>query len=204
MKQIPIVFLIVTIGLILGSCASQTITIRHKPLYLAQNIWYEDPTEIESINFIGLSNKIPAGTLIEKAWVSTLDDNEGIGFYLVGSGKRYRMCKKIDSWHWVDYQSNSGNTITPEQLLERTFTTKPFEEMTAGMTPEEIDNIKKGSVTIGMSKEAVLISWGYPPLHFTPSLDLPVWRYWFLRKQPIVVEFDAEGKVMSSNWSEDE
>ena len=29
-----------------------------------------------------------------------------------------------------------------------------------------------------MSKEAVLMSYGYPPSHMTPSTEGDVWKYW--------------------------
>ena len=34
--------------------------------------------------------------------------------------------------------------------------------------------VKEGKVVLGMTKEQVIVSLGYPPLHQTPSLDAPV------------------------------
>ena len=37
------------------------------------------------------------------------------------------------------------------------------------------DAVRAGKVAIGMSKEQVLVSLGYPPMHQTPSLESPQW-----------------------------
>ncbi len=59
----------------------------------------------------------------------------------------------------------------------------------------ERDAIASGIVKVGMSKDAVIVSRGYPPAHKTPSLNLPQWRYWKTRFNTIVVNFDADNKV---------
>jgi len=59
----------------------------------------------------------------------------------------------------------------------------------------EQDAIASGMVKIGMSKDAVIVSRGYPPAHKTPSLNLPQWRYWKTRFNTIAVSFDSNNKV---------
>jgi len=39
-------------------------------------------------------------------------------------------------------------------------------------------NILQGRVKKGMSKSAVLLARGYPPMHMTPELDSNRWQYW--------------------------
>lgn len=64
------------------------------------------------------------------------------------------------------------------------------------LTPEERDAVRRGVVRPGMRKEAVLLAIGYPPLRDTPSLDRPMWKYWYSRMRSFMVEFDAAGKVV--------
>lgn len=61
----------------------------------------------------------------------------------------------------------------------------------------EIDRkgVEDGKVYIGMSKEGVLISLGYPAKHKTPSLESNTWIYWRNRATTLAVEFDEMGKV---------
>ena len=49
-----------------------------------------------------------------------------------------------------------------------------FDEATA-------NSIKSGILKLGMTKEQVVMTRGYPPGHKTPSLDGDVWTYWSSR-----------------------
>lgn len=39
-------------------------------------------------------------------------------------------------------------------------------------------NIRNGILTLGMTKEQVVMTRGYPPGHKTPSLEIDSWTYW--------------------------
>ncbi|NOQ14410.1 MAG: hypothetical protein GQ583_08050 [Methyloprofundus sp.] len=58
----------------------------------------------------------------------------------------------------------------------------------------EQKNIAKGSVAKGMSKSAVKVAIGYPPITKTPSLDGDKWTYWSNRFNRFIVHF-AKDKV---------
>jgi hypothetical protein len=45
-----------------------------------------------------------------------------------------------------------------------------------------------------MSKDAVVMAYGYPPDHKTPSLKTDLWTYWENRLISITVQF-ADGKA---------
>jgi hypothetical protein len=62
----------------------------------------------------------------------------------------------------------------------------------SGFSEMERSNIKKGTVAVGMSKEAVIRAMGYPPRHKTPTLSLDQWRYWQNRLNTILVVFEKE------------
>ena len=55
--------------------------------------------------------------------------------------------------------------------------------------------VKLGKIAVGMTKEQVIVSLGYPPLHQTPSLDSPQWKYWFTRVGTFVVLWDDRGRL---------
>jgi hypothetical protein len=55
--------------------------------------------------------------------------------------------------------------------------------------------VKLGKIAVGMTKEQVIVSLGYPPLHQTPSLDSPQWKYWFTKVGTFVVLWDDQGRL---------
>ncbi|SHE19834.1 hypothetical protein [methanotrophic endosymbiont of Bathymodiolus puteoserpentis (Logatchev)] len=59
---------------------------------------------------------------------------------------------------------------------------------------QERGNIKRGTVEKGMSKNAVQVAIGYPPITRTPSLDANQWTYWTSRFDTFIVHFE-NGKV---------
>ena len=63
-----------------------------------------------------------------------------------------------------------------DQMLDRYFAKSKVD--LSKFTKKEQEMIKKGKVEVGMSKEAVILAYGYPPVHATPSLDMDAWKYW--------------------------
>jgi hypothetical protein len=62
--------------------------------------------------------------------------------------------------------------------------------------PKDVqDAITDGRVEVGMTKEQVIMSIGYPPTHRTASTDLNTWVYWYNRWVTYQVQFGADGKV---------
>ncbi|MDD2661364.1 MAG: hypothetical protein PHY54_17065 [Methylococcales bacterium] len=61
-------------------------------------------------------------------------------------------------------------------------------------TPLESTQIDKGTVANGMSKAAVIVAIGYPPVTQTPNLDSNKWVYWSGRFNRFNVYF-TDGKV---------
>lgn len=55
----------------------------------------------------------------------------------------------------------------------------------------ERNAIAMAEVKKGMSKKAVLVAYGYPPAHKTPSLEGSEWLYWITRWNKIVVTFEG-------------
>jgi hypothetical protein len=57
--------------------------------------------------------------------------------------------------------------------------------------------IHSGKVIPGMTREQVIVSVGYPPVHRTPTLDSPVWHHWQSRAGRYEVRWDEKGKVLN-------
>ena len=88
----------------------------------------------------------------------------------------------------VNAKDYSGEDLSG--VFNRTFSSKPVD--LSGYTNSEQKNIKSGTVTLGMSKAAVICAIGYPPKHRTSSLKLKQWRYWKHRFGTFLVMFEAD------------
>ena len=62
----------------------------------------------------------------------------------------------------------------------------------SGFNLQERGNIKRGTVAKGMSREAVKVAIGYPPISRTPSLDANEWVYWRSRFKTFIVHFEHD------------
>jgi len=89
----------------------------------------------------------------------------------------------------------SGTTI--DQMVKRYFSPKKVD--LSKFTKLEMEAIKSptsaGRVVVGMSKEAVLVSRGYPPTHATISPKSNTWKYWESKFDTRLVEF-KDNKVV--------
>jgi hypothetical protein len=57
------------------------------------------------------------------------------------------------------------------------------------------ETIESGKVAVGMTKEQVIVSLGYPPAHATPSTDALQWKYWHTTHGTYLIVWDANGRV---------
>lgn len=153
-----------------------------KTFYTTANIWYENPERIYSTNY-HRGAIIPVGT---KVTIKEIDNDEirlvderGMGFTVVYLQKHSAPNTTI--WNYFDQYFSEENPMRKGG---------PFEKF----TEKEKNNIKIGEIEEGMSKPAVLMSYGYPPTHRTPSLESDVWVYWTSRMMKRTVYF-KDGKV---------
>lgn len=82
--------------------------------------------------------------------------------------------------------------VSVAELVARTF--GPNKVNLSAFSKERREQIMSGKVEVGMSKEAVRISRGYPPAHMTPTLERDSWKFWENRWNTTLVNF-KEGKV---------
>lgn len=84
----------------------------------------------------------------------------------------------------------SGEFVAIQRIPE--FTLRPLSDVASellGTEPVPIEqlgdelaaSIRRGEMRIGMTKEQVLMTRGYPPRHRTPSLEADRWVYWTSR-----------------------
>ncbi len=167
-----------------------------KKFYTTVNIWY-DRGPIESTNY-HKGTIIPLGTN-----VTILEVDEG------SSRDRNVLEPQVEQEPFIRFQCEGGQSykilfkrkyaktgMSIRDLFKQYFLEKdpkadsgPFRSLTA----DEQKNILSGEIAIGMTKPAVLMAYGYPPSHKTPSLDDDIWTYWDTRKTR-TVEF-ADGRV---------
>jgi hypothetical protein len=158
-----------------------------KQLYTAYNIWRMRPHNMKCINYKYGQNILPAGTevrAVDTKWDSRVNRNM-ITFKTDVDDKIYNIYF-TKNWH-------PGKTI--EDYKKLMFTVKSFEELTEGMSDKEITAIKKGIVLDGMSKNAVLVTYGYPPEHRTGSLLSDRWIYWRNKFTTFAVCFDDNDRT---------
>ncbi|TPW18482.1 MAG: hypothetical protein FD130_218 [Halothiobacillaceae bacterium] len=79
-----------------------------------------------------------------------------------------------------------------EEIKSRMFGTQAVD--LKKFSTETQEAIKNGQIILGMTKEEVLLAYGYPPAHATANLELNQWNYWKTRWNRIVVDFQ-DGKV---------
>lgn len=180
-----IVALIFSGALILSGCGgSHSIKASAgQKLYTAYNMWYEIDKEdaMWVINY-KTGTMIPAGTEVSNIKVN----KEEILFTTVDDRKKYV----------VNMNTKFHPGKTTQDYARLMFSEKDFEQLTRDMTETEINGIDEGVITIGMSKKAVIVAYGYPPEHKTPSLNDNVWTYWLNRMKSTVIYFDDKGKTI--------
>jgi hypothetical protein len=163
-----------------------------KQLFLAHNIWKtRDYFNQKCINY-KTGQILPFGSEVVNARVVSVDTfNDGfselkISFTLKNTNKRIEIgfTKK---WH-------PGKTIY--DYYDLIFTEKSLNELTAGMDAEVLQYAGQGELIPGMSKQEVILAYGYPPEHATRSLDENIWMYWRNKIARKKVCFDGQDKTV--------
>ena len=174
-----------------------------KQLYTAYNIWVLKDTNMRLINYKAGKRIIPAGTPIRKlrkVYVSNSPGQERTQLSGATSGDYYAKIRFwAEGYKWkirigIEKRYHPGKTL--DDYMKLMFTEKTFEEQTAGMTDREIAAIQNGVLIEGMSKKAVIMSYGYPPEHRTPSLDNNDWTYWMNKRESKKICFGEDERTM--------
>ncbi len=153
-------------------------------LYTSYNLWYENPEKMSCINY-HRGAMIPAGTEVSSVTIGKRVFKQAITFTTAKD--------KVTYWIYFGKKFHPGVTIGT--FKDRLFTEKSFDKLTEGLTEEEIAYVKRGELSTGMGKQAVLIARGYPPEHKTASIESNRWLYWESRFSKVAVQFDENGRV---------
>ena len=149
--------------------------------YTKVNIWYEKPEKILTTNY-HMGAMLPVGSAVEVL----KRKNKEIQFRDLKTGTEFRLV-----------QVKKYVNITLDELFARYFSKDSVLEggAYAKLTPLEKENIRVGSLAVGMSRDAVIMAYGYPPTHRTATLEAATWSYWKNRFANFKIQFDGEGKV---------
>ncbi len=150
-----------------------------KQFFIQTNIWYESPEKIYSTNY-HVGGIIPLGTKVNIVRL----ESDTIRFQPLDSGVVFTMI------HVPKYSN-----ISFRELFDRQFSEKnPLAEdgRFYQFSNKEQINIKNAKIVPGMCREAVLMAYGYPPTHATPTLSTRTWTYWKNRFRRQHVTFDGD------------
>ncbi len=156
--------------------------------YLAHNVWMEKPEALFACNY-KRGTMIPAGTEVSQIGKKIDRRNRTYLYFEIPEYGNKGFCVYIQD-------SYQGDDFTLDQLQEQMFTTKTFDEMTNGFSESVVEAIERGDIVKGMPKEAVLVSWGYPPHATTFSTALNTWLYYMNRWKKHEIIFDKEGNAI--------
>ncbi len=144
------------------------------------NIWYERPDKIPSTNY-HVGAILPIGKRVRMIDITrksfSFQDELGITYTVVYVAKH----NGPNMAAYLDFYFSESNILQSEQYLS--------------LSEMEKSNIKAGTLAEGMSKAAVLMAYGIPPSHRTPSTGLNSWIYWINRFINQTVLFDSDGNV---------
>jgi len=151
-----------------------------KVVYTKTNIWYERPTKILILFHAGVM--LPVGTKV------TLGDM---------NSKALRF-QREDGMQFRIYTRKYYNLTGPEMAKLLFSKENPMAKGGAfhKFSKMERKQIKLGQIKEGMSKQAVIMAYGYPPTHVNPSIESDSWQLWKTRWNRLIVNF-KNGKVSS-------
>ena len=172
---------LVFVGIVLASCATsvppeELQQWQSRSLYTCCNIHYENPAKISDANYF-VGSTLPFGS---PAVVRSMT-NKSITF---SSG-----AQSFTITH--DYGTNEAIQQFAAKLFVDVDPRRRFETF----SPTVRNAITDGRVEVGMNRDQVLMSIGYPPTHRTATLDMTTWTYWYNRWFSYQVQFNGEGVV---------
>lgn len=130
--------------------------------YLAHNIWTNGRHSISSINY-QQGQILPFGTEVKILKVTP----NSIRFQVMPAGPSYTI---------KYYEKYALKPIS--EYLKQLITTKTREELTKDTKPEFLNAMLNGKVLPGMTRKEVILTYGPPSPHRTPSQLNPTWVYW--------------------------
>ena len=150
--------------------------------------------------------QMPASASINKTYVSQvalhyekgrhITTNYSVGIFLpvntkvqllemTRKGFRVKVLGTGEEIEFINHTKHTHDTVG--QSFEKLFGEQEVSMLKFNAT--ERRNIESGTVSVGMSKAAVIVARGYPPAIETPTLQRDQWKYWKNRWDTILVTF---------------
>jgi hypothetical protein len=98
------------------------------------------------------------------------------------------MLKNIPKYSGTSMEQMVNRYFGPKKVNLSKFTKKEREAIKAG-------GVVDSRVTVGMSKDAVLVSRGYPPSHATAGIESNAWKFWESKFNTTLINF-KDNKVI--------
>ncbi|MFK7739126.1 MAG: hypothetical protein AB8H80_02295 [Planctomycetota bacterium] len=132
-------------------------------------------------NYVGMDTYVPPGSalILEELGKKSMVLSDDLG-----NSYTIRYVKKHSKMPWGEW-------------IEWNFSDAPM-DMPMSLTEDERDAIAQGDVREGMSREAVLMAWGYPPKSLTADCQQGQLKYdarRFGSSGRVTINFDAEDRV---------
>jgi hypothetical protein len=163
----------VLVAVIISGCARRIIVAEvlqqplGKKIYLKNNVWYQTAGKSGKIEKMSCLNYqqgtiIPFGTEIEPVKASSSE----LSFKTM-DGKTFT----------VDYE-HSLTLLPMEAYIKNLFTMKNRQELTKGISKQDVELLMQGKIRRGMTKSQILLGFGVPAACRTPSTLNSTWVYW--------------------------
>ena len=172
-------FLLLSAGV---AAASQQALAADGTYYTKMNIWYEKAEKILSTNY-HKGNMISVGSEVR-----VMKSNAKKIEFVDDKGTKFRI-KLVKDYTNLEEQPFFDRYFSKENILNG--------DQYRSFSSMEKENITAGTLREGMSKDAVLVAYGYPPTHRTPSTEQDSWVYWKSRMGSFTVMF-KDGKLVGS------
>ena len=176
MKRAAKLMIILALMLFIPVClfAANTTT---QTYYTKVNIWYENPEKIPSTNYhrgaiIPYGTKVTITSQVKEKINFTAEDQPGINFTLINI-PRHSLVSASELFKQYFSQDDPKTNKTE------------FNKFSA----REKECIENGTLVEGISKEAAIAAYGYPPKHRTPALTSNLWTYWDAKIMKKLVTF---------------
>lgn len=150
-------------------------------IYLACNIWYQDPGNISCVNYQQGGRFIRFGTEIE-----IVEADECKIVFKDTGGSQYTLRYDKDMM-----------MLPIQNYIREVFSIRSKDEMTEGIEPEFLDAIERGNVIRGMTRAEVKMACGPPPAFRTPDQMNNTWIYFLEKNKTYRVIFSGRQVEMT-------
>ncbi|MGD8926424.1 MAG: hypothetical protein PVG20_06225 [Thioalkalispiraceae bacterium] len=141
-------------------------------VYTQTNLWYEKPMKILALFHKG--TMLPVGTKVK------IDDIGGSAIeFTREDGMEFRVYTK---YYRMDGDELAKLLFGKDNPMAQGGKFHKFTKM-------EREQIKLGQIKKGMSREAVIMSYCYPPTHKNPDLNADTWQLWKNRWNRMIITF---------------